>query len=633
MIPAGGLRRHTFRREAAFPGDVSLRSVVRPRRALGLLLATCVATSVPFLATAPAQARQSSRPDRTVRAEADRVDRVPTPRPAWWDCGGLYVAGAQCAMVALPLDYDQPLGPTTHVAVLRLRASDPARRIGTLFVNPGGPGGSGVELAAAAREFLSPAVRARFDVVGFDPRGTNLSSNVRCWRDAGARALALRGLDPAFPAGPVQETAAVRSAQAFGAACSAAGPAPLAGSVSTAQVARDMDVLRRAVGDRRLTYLGFSYGTYLGEVYANLFPDRVRALALDGVLDPVAWAGTRATRGVPTTARIGSAQGSAKALARILKRCRAMGPAYCALAGRGDPVELYDGLLASLRARPIALRDGDLLLRYTEADVVSTVTDMLYSPFGYADVDSFTSFLLELRDPSATPAARAAARHGLHRIAVRYKAFGTPRGPSARVRSAWARATRTAQPAYANGPDAFSAVLCTDGLSPARAERWPVLAGRADRGTRGFGRLWAWESAQCARTSWTVRDEDAYRGPFDRRTANPVLVVGTVWDPATPYSGAVSTARRLPGSRLLTSVSWGHTALGASACVDTAVEGYLLHRTLPHRGARCTGDVQPFDVPLDAGVGFTDLAKGAVTTRTPGRAPIAPLVPRRYPAA
>lgn len=585
---------------------------------------------MPFLATAPAQARQSSRPDRTVRAEADRVDRVPTPRPSWWDCGGLYVAGAQCAMVALPLDYDQPLGPTTRVAVLRLRASDPARRIGTLFVNPGGPGGSGVELAAAAREFLSPAVRARFDVVGFDPRGTNLSSNVRCWPDAATRATALRGLDAAFPWGPVQEAAAVRSAQAFGAACSTGAPAVLAGSVSTAQVARDMDVLRRMTGDRRLTYLGFSYGTYLGEVYANLFPDRVRAVALDGVLDPVAWAGTRRTRTVPMTTRIGSAQGSAQALSRILRQCRATGPAYCQLAAKGDPVALYDGLLASLRTAPVVLRDGDFVLRYTYTDVVSTVTDMLYSPFGYADVDSFTSFLLELRDPAATPAARAAARAGLHRLTTKYAAFGTPPAPSARVRAAWARATRTAAPAYANGPEAFQAVLCTDGLAPGRAERWPLLAARSDRGTRGFGRQWAWASAPCARTTWTARDEDAYRGPFDRRTASPVLVVGTVWDPATPYAGAVSTARRMPGSRLLTSVSWGHTAYGASACVDTAIEQYLLATTLPRRGTRCRGDVQPFDVPLDAGApaGLQALAPArSAALRGPGRAPVVPLVP------
>ena len=630
MIPAGGLRRHTYRREAAFPGDVSLRFVVRPRRGLGLLLATCVATSVPFLATAPAQARQSSRPDRTVRVEADRVDRVPTPRPSWWDCGGLYVAGAQCAMVALPLDYDQPLGPTTRVAVLRLKASDPARRIGTLFVNPGGPGGSGVELAAAAREFLSPEVRARFDVVGFDPRGTNLSSNVRCWPDAAARSVALHGLDPAFPWGTAQEGAAVRSAQAFGSACSAAGPAVLAGSVSTAEVARDMDVLRRMVGDRRLTYLGFSYGTYLGEVYAGLFPDRVRAMALDGVLDPVAWAGTRRTRSIPLTTRIGSAQGTATALSRILRRCRAAGPAYCGLAAKGDPVELYDDLLRSVKVRPIAMHDNGFALRYTYADVVSTVTDMLYSPFGYADVDSFTSFLLEVRAASTTPATRAAAVRGLHRLSVKYAGFGTAQGPSATVRAAWARATGTPVAGYPNGPEAFQAVLCTDGLHPARAGRWPALATAADDGTRGFRRLWAWESAPCARTTWTVADEDAYRGLFDRRTADPVLVVGTVNDPATPYAGAVSTAERLPKARLLTSVSWGHTALGASACVDTAIERYLLRKRLPRKGTRCRGDVQPFDVPLDAGAPASLQAlspERSAPLLPAGRAPVAPLVP------
>ncbi len=607
--------------------------MVRLRRLVGLLLATCVAAPVPFLATAPAQARQAPRPDRTVRIEADRVDRVPTPRPSWWDCGELYATGAQCATVALPLDYDRPLGPTTQVAVLRIRATDPARRIGTLFVNPGGPGGSGVELAAAARDFLDPRVLARFDVVGFDPRGTNLSSGVRCWPTMPARDRALAGAGAAFPRGAVQDAAAVGSARAFGTACSTTGR-PLAASVSTAEVARDMDVLRRAVGDARLTYLGFSYGTYLGQVYANLFPDRVRAIALDGVLDPLAWAGTKATRNTPQTTRIGSAKASARALDRILGSCRTAGPAYCSLAATGDPKAIYASLMTSLRAAPIVVRGPDFEERFTYADVTSILVDMLYSPFGSYDVDAFLSLLVELRGPT-TPARAKAARAGLHRIAVRYRDFGRTGAPSPRVRAAWRRAGRTALPAYENGIDAYQAVMCTDGLNPSLVARWPVYAARADRAVPGFGPLWTWPSAPCARATWTARDEDAYRGPFTRRTASPVLVVGNLWDPATPYEGAVRVARLLPNSRLLTGVSWGHTAYGSSPCIDRAVTTYLLRQGLPPVGKRCRGLDQPYTEPLTPFTSLTTgraparapLPSGAAPAGRPGRAPVSPLVP------
>jgi hypothetical protein len=157
---------------------------------------------------------------------------------------------------------------------------------------------------------------------------------------------------------------------------------------------------------------------------------------------------------------------------------------------------------------------------------------------------------------------------------------------------------------YPNGPDAFQSVLCTDGRNPSRASDWATYAARNDRTAPGFGRLWTWASAPCANWTWTVRDEDSYRGPFTRTTANPVLVVGNYWDPATNYEGAVKTSTLLPNSRLLSSDSWGHTAYGTSACVDTAVDHYLLTRRVPAAGTTCTGDSQPFTGPTEGKPGL-----------------------------
>jgi hypothetical protein len=153
---------------------------------------------------------------------------------------------------------------------------------------------------------------------------------------------------------------------------------------------------------------------------------------------------------------------------------------------------------------------------------------------------------------------------------------------------------------YDNSSDAYAAVMCTDGLHPGKAANWPAKAARADKRAPYFGRLWAWQSVQCARDIWKVRDEDAYTGPFTKRTRNTVLVVGSYWDPATNYYEAVSSAAKLPNSRLLSSDNFGHTAYGTSTCVTRAMDHYLLYKALPARGTVCKGE-QPFTHKLSDG--------------------------------
>ena len=356
--------------------------------------------------------------------------------------------------------------------------------------------------------------------------------------------------------------------------------------MSTAEVARDLDVLRRALGDSKLTYLGFSYGSYLGTVYANLFPDRVRALSIDGVLDPVAWAGTRATAGTPQTARLRSGQGGARALDEILARCGKAGPLYCSFAGFGDPAQNYARLVEALKKQPLVFTDPVTGTTYTfgYGDLVAYLLGALYAPIAGQIVDSILTDVFTLALPAATAAvsARSAAASSL---AERLTANGS------------AAASRYALP-YFNGPEAFQSVLCTDGLNPADAGRWPVYAAAEDRKAPGFGPLWTWSSAPCATQTWTVEDRGAYSGPYTHRTSAPVLVVGNYWDPATNYDGAVMVSRLLPNSSLLSSDSWGHTAYGTSACVTTAMDTYLLTVSLPPRGTTCTGDDQPFTTPL-----------------------------------
>jgi pimeloyl-ACP methyl ester carboxylesterase len=450
----------------------------------------------------------------------------------------------------------------------------------------------------------------RFDVVGFDPRGTNFSDNVRCFKNIGVQDDVLAGLSISFPYTKAEEKAAVSSAGGFGKACGSTGQ-PLAGSMSTAEVARDMDLLRRAVGDKKLTYLGFSYGTYLGQVYANMFPDRVRALVIDGVLDPVGWAGTAATAAQPQTDRIRSADGAYRALKELFVLCKKAGEEACPLLTRGDPAEQYDKAAKRLQAHPLVIEDEYGTFTYSYADFVGESLGALYSAYSAEFITQQVSQVLDLTDPTPPAAAAKAAR------TKALRAFAAKQRTAREARKA--NGPRGFDFAYYNDYEAFSAVLCSDGLNPASAAAWPAAAVRSDARAKYFGRAWLWSSVQCASHTWTAQDEDVYRGPFNRRTAAPVLVIGSYWDPATFYDNAKLVAKLLPNARLLSSDNWGHTAFGTSDCVTNATSDYLVRLTLPKAGTVCHGDVQPYQQP-PASLRSAPAGKGAPV-------PVVPLVP------
>jgi pimeloyl-ACP methyl ester carboxylesterase len=493
-------------------------------------------------------------------AQAAPAGAPPVPDLRWTDCGG----GLQCATARVPLDYGQPRGRAISIALIRLPASDPAHRIGSLLVNPGGPGTSGVAVVRANAQQFPAELQSRFDIVGFDPRGVGLSTPVRCFTSVAEQRAFFAGM-PRFPVTPAEQASTIRKAAAFDRLCGQRN-ADLLPHLSTANAARDMDLLRQALGDPRLTYLGLSYGSFLGTTYANLFPNRVRALVLDGAIEPVEWTTGRGDEGdtVPTFLRLESDVGASQTLGAFLDLCAGAGPAGCAFATGTDRQAThvrFQALMARMLARPVPVATPQGTVQVTYADAVSAVSGALHDPLAY-------------------PALAVALRH-------------LEQGDGSVVLQLLGSFASPTPAAYDNTVDAEAAIACADSDSPRDPGVWPAAAAAADRRSPYFGALYAWASVRCA--DWPARDADRYTGPFDRRTSGTVLVVGNTFDPATRYQSAVALSQELGNARLLTLNGWGHTAAGQpSACANDAETAYLADLTLPAPGTVCQMDQGPF---------------------------------------
>jgi hypothetical protein len=288
---------------------------------------------------------------------------------------------------------------------------------------------------------------------------------------------------------------------------------------------------------------------------------------------------------LPITTRLRSAEGASDTLGAFFRTCAAAGPARCSFAEPGaSGVALaakFDRLAAALRRHPVDLPQPGGTLHVTYAVLVSGALSLLY------DVPSW---------PQLADAAEALAQATSGAPAARTDAARTDAARTDAARTDAARTDAVAlatEPVFASG---FDAVACVDGVEPRSPLAWPAAALAQDRVAPYFGSAWTFPSQACA--TWPGQDTDRYAGPYDRPTAKPVLVVGTRFDPATPYQAARTVAGRLPGARLLTLDGYGHTSLAQSACVDRYTAAYLLRGALPPAGATCRPDHQPFDPAL-----------------------------------
>lgn len=346
--------------------------------------------------------------------------------------------------------------------------------------------------------------------------------------------------------------------------------------MSTADTARDMDLMRQAVGDPMLTYYGISYGTQLGTTYAAMFPGRVRAMVLDGVLDPVQWTAGRFGLGQKYTvsARLHSGYGAWEALTSALAECDRVGPRACPQSGHIG--HEYNRVVAKLRTG--AVHAGGT--RITYANVIGNLLGGLYDARAYPEVMAFIHDLYTLIFSPSPEAEAATARAWADLQRAVADAGGSDSRYAGGV-SAVAGSTLARERIHPG----FQGVLCSDSVNPDDPSRSIASARFANREGPGFGALWAWASSTCV--GWPGSSADAYRGPWRTKTVNPILLTANSHDPATPISGARAVNKLFPGSVMFTVDTWGHGALGQSRCAKTKWDAYLVSGRLPAPGLVC----------------------------------------------
>jgi len=462
-------------------------------------------------------------------------DPVPVDPPAiaWSDCGG----GFECATFSVPFSHDAPDGRTFALPLVRRPALDPSTRIGSLLVNPGGPGGSGVAWVRAASFFLPPSIQDRFDLVGFDPRGQAESVPGIDGPDE---------LDPFVsldftPDDDTERAELLARTDAFVAGCEQKSGDVLK-FVGTDHIVRDIDLLREALGEEKLSFLGLSYGTFLGAMYAETYPDHVRALVLDGALDPA----------ISGDAFIeGQALGFEGALDAFLTDCAANDA--CAFHSGGDPFSAYDALRDAIEKAPLPAPPG---------------SGRALGPGAFAYAVSVPLYRRSRWKTLAAALAEAAAGDGAALLELADGYLG-----------------RKKDGTYGDSLADYYGVLSIDFPFAADAAVYESMTNDLLVKAPRLGAYFPYSALASAR--WPV---EAWRspGPVSAVGAPPILVVGATNDPATPYAWSVALAGELSSGVLLTREGEGHISfLTGNDCVDRAIADYLVDLAVPPKGSTC----------------------------------------------
>jgi pimeloyl-ACP methyl ester carboxylesterase len=489
---------------------------------------------VKHLAMASALALVTSTIAFSSSAHAETLDSYLHQQLTWTTCNV-----GECATLKVPLDYSNLGLGNISLAVSRAKHTGPTFQ-GSLVVNPGGPGSSGLDFAKYVARDVTPSVAKEFDIIGFDPRGVGKSTPVTCMTNK--QTAAWLAMD-ATPDTPAEIAADVKAASNISAGCLKYS-ARIAPHVGTPSAAQDLDLLRSALGEERLNWLGFSYGTSLGTAYLEAFPDRVGRFVLDGAVDPN-------LNGMQLS--LGQAKSFQRAFQMYAQDCVDHSP--CSIGNsRAIITKKVNTLLAALDTRPLRTDDGVAL---TQSSGVGGIFTAMYS------TDMW---------PLLTDA-----------LAQAFSGNGT-----GLLELSWMGSDQTGPETFgSNLQSAYFAINCWDLPATPKAAGLAVAARNWAKNTPvpEISRSMAWSNSPCS--YWFAHNPQP-RAPAKSTTTAPVLIVGTLFDPATPYVWAKALHSQLPTSTLLTYAGNGHTAFGSgSRCIDGAVNDYLLKGTLPAAGKSC----------------------------------------------
>jgi pimeloyl-ACP methyl ester carboxylesterase len=486
----------------------------------------------PAASVDPGPSAAAASPSAAAGSSPGTAATITPATPAHWtNCATKF----QCATLRLPKDYHDPAAGTLDVKIIRLPATDRGQRIGSLIVNPGGPGGSGIELVQNSASAFPKALRERFDLVGFDPRGVNASSPVRCIDDLDG----LAALDPS-PDDQKELDRSVKQAKDYADAC-AKRNATILPYLSTDAVVDDLDQIRQAVGDEKISYLGFSYGTLIGSMYADRYPDHIRAMVLDGAIDPSL---------SEVQLRTGQAKAFEAALGRFLARCSRR--TSCLFHEGGHSAKAFDALMAKIDKKSLP---------------TPRVADRRRVGPGLA----FSAVLGSMYDKASWPALEAG-------LALAKRGDG-----SLLILLADPFRGRKANGTYSNMSDAYYANTCLDFPSSTDIGTYTKMAATFKKVAPRF-RAVAFNDLPCA--FWSVPSQRT-PAPAKGAGAPPIVVVGSTGDTATPYAWAKSLAKQLESAVLVTRKGEGHTSFLVNNCVKTALDGYLLDLKVPKNGLVC----------------------------------------------
>jgi pimeloyl-ACP methyl ester carboxylesterase len=453
---------------------------------------------------------------------------------SWTACG----TGFQCTKLKVPIDYGDPTGPTLKLKMIRLKASGSGPRIGSLVINPGGPGGSGIQYARNAKSNITSSVRARFDVVGFDPRGVGESDPVDCLTDAQLDESLAADVTPDSPA---EIKTLETEARLLAEGCEKRSPGLLP-YVGTHNVARDLDVMRAALGDKKLYYLGKSYGTLIGAIYADQYPTRVGRLVLDGAIDP-----SLSSQQIT----MDQTKGFQAAYENFVAACLKL--SSCPL---GDTEkQVTDGvtaLLKGLERKPLPANSDRKL---NEALAMVGILVAMYDEGAWS----------YLRD------AIVQAQNGDGSTLLALADIYSQRGPDGKYKD--------------NANEVIYAVNCLDHPGNDSPEEIQAQLPALRAASPLWGEFIGWGGLPC---HYWAADSTEPAGAVKAAGADPILVVGTTRDPATPYAWAQGLADQLESGVLLSYNGDGHTAyFRGNSCIDNAVDAYFLKGNAPKDGKRC----------------------------------------------